>query len=534
MNKERNIIILLSAVIAAILGYKISDLGSSSVQNLDEPDKRISISEKKVSKFITPQKKKFNGQPQPELDFPEQIENKILKGEKILHFKSKEEMEAFLARARENGLKIISKIDDLNLVKVRFTRGKDANDFLARFHEIALISDNDPVSIPEPLLQGSATGFRSHPLNFLGITDNSDWGQGITVAVIDTGVASHPALKGNVKHIDLINDGTEITSFHGTAVASLIAGDSSIVKGISPAADLLSIRALDSNGAGDAFTVALAIREAVNNGAQVINLSLGSQSDNAALRDAVLFAQSKGVILVAAVGNEGAGQVSFPAHYPGVIGVAANDANEGYLTFSNRGPQVDLSAPGIEITAAGVNDDVVLFTGTSASAPLVAGTVAHMLEENPDLEYRDIIDSLQNTANEAGPPGGDVFFGEGILNVGRMETNNAGENVDAAAAGFYLEETFDGKALNLFAIGENRGTQDIDTVQMTISYPGFEQTFTFNNIESSQTFFETLKIDLNSPVITQEQQIVLEVKTLNGEKEVDNNIKGVKIRLNTQ
>lgn len=533
MNKERNIIILLCALIAGILGYKLTDIDSDSLHSSQNSENRLSVNSDTKSNFISPRKEKFKGQPQEELGFTERIDNEILKGEKILHFKSKEEMEAFLRRARENGLKIIKKIDGLNLVKVRFTRGKSANDFLARFHEIALISDNDPVAIPDPLLQGNAAGFRSNPLKFLGITDNTGWGAGVKVAVIDTGIAAHPSLKGNVEHIDLINDGTAVTSFHGTAVASLIAGDSNIVKGISPAADLLDIRALNSDGSGDAFTVAEAIYTAVNNGAQVINLSLGSSSDNAALRDAVLYAQRKGVILVAAVGNEGAGQVSYPANYPGVIGVSSNDANEGYLTFSNRGPQVDLAAPGIELTAAGVENDTVLFTGTSASAPLVAGTVARMLEQNPDLSYNEVVNSLQNTANEAGPPGEDVYFGEGILNVGRLETNTAQETIDAAAAGFYLEETGNGDALKLFVIGENRGTESMDKVEMTVTYPGFEKTYIFKNIESSQTFYETLTLSLNSPVILEQQQIVIQVKGVDGDSKSDNDAKGVKIRLNT-
>ena len=534
MKKDRNIIIFICCLIAAILGYKFSNLDFLNFNGQESAENRIKIEAVKDSGFISPSKKKFAGVPQKEFyenDVPVQ---KILKGEQILHFNSKEEMEAFLRRAREAGMKIVKKIDGLNLVKVRFTRNKDMNDFLARFHEIALISNNDPLAIPDPLLQGSGAGFRSHPLEFLGIEDNTGWGKGIKVAVIDTGVASHPSLRGQVEHIDLIGDGSEITSFHGTAVASLIAGDSSLIRGISPEASILDIRALNSDGSGDAFTVAEGIYQAVQNGAQVINLSLGSPSDNPALREAVLYAQRHGVVLVAAVGNEGAGQVSYPANYPGVIGVSANDANEGYLTFSNRGPNVDLSAPGIELTAAGVNNDTVLFTGTSASAPLVAGTVAHMLEQYPDMTYNEIVENLQNTANEAGPPGEDVYFGDGILNVGRLETNNSQEVVDAAASGFYLEESTNGQDLKLYAIGENRGTELVDYVEMNVSYPGFEQTYYFKNIESSQTFYETLTIPLNSAVITEGQQIVLQVKGVKDDKVVNNDVKGVRIRLNNE
>lgn len=534
MKKERNIIILICCLIAGILGYKFSDLNFTGGSSEDDAKNRIKVPVSNESGFITPLKKKFAGLPQDEFFDNTGSVQEILKGEKILHFKSKEEMEAFLRRAREAGMTVIKKIDGLNIVKVRFTRNKDMNDFLARFHEISYISNNDPMAIPDPLLQGGGAGFRSHPLKFLGIEDNTGWGKGVKVAVIDTGVASHPALKGQVEHIDLIGDGSAITSFHGTAVASLIAGDSGLIKGISPEASILDIRALNADGSGDAFTVAEGIYEAVKNGAKVINLSLGTPSDNAALREAVLYAQRNGVILVAAVGNEGAGQVSYPANYPGVIGVSANDANEGYLTFSNRGQNVDLAAPGIELTAAGVNNDTVLFTGTSASAPLVAGTVAHMLEQYPDMTYEEVVSNLQNSANEAGPPGEDVYFGEGILNVGRLEANSSQQVVDAAASGFYLEETGNPQELKLYAIGENRGTEPVDYVEMNISYPGFEKTYIFKNIESSQTFYETLTLDMNSTLIKEEQQIILQVKGVKGDKVVNNDVKGVRIRLNNE
>ena len=535
MSKDRNIIIIICAVLAASIGYKFADFNFAP-STAESPDqKRLSAQSARETPVIYPTRKKASGSEEEYAanEIKDGIQE-ILKGDKILHFKSKEEMEAFLKRAQENGLKIIKKIDGLNIVRVRFSKTKDKNDFLARFHEIALISNNDPVSIPDPLINNGAAGFRSHPLNFLGISNNEGWGKGVTVAVIDSGIVPHPSLKGNITHIDLIGDGTPIGSFHGTAVASLIAGDSNLIKGISPGADLIGIRALNSDGSGDAFTVAEGIYQAVQNGAQVINLSLGSPYDNAALREAVLYAQRHGVILVAAVGNEGSGQVSYPANYAGVIGVSANDANENYLTFSNRGSNVDLSAPGIELTAAGLNDETVLFTGTSASAPLVAGTVAHMLEQNPGMTYNEVITALQMNANEAGPPGQDVYFGDGILNVGRLESNSQTTVVDTAASGFYLEEVPNSENVKLYAIGENRGTEPVDYVEMTITYPGFEKTYTFKNIDSSQSFYETLTLNLNSKVIKEGQEIIMHVKGVKGDKIVQNDAKGVRIRINEE
>lgn len=531
MKRDKTVLIAILVVITAIVGSKMT--WDSSFTN-DPTPKRIKVKSKKISVKPTGYTKKIT-EAAPKYVLEEvQPKKKILLGERMLHFNNKEEMDAFLKNAQANGLKITRIIPALNMIRVRFTKRISRNEFLARFGEVSVISENSPIGVPEPILSGGSIGFRSHPLNFLGITDNADWGKGVTVAVIDSGVVKHPALKGNISHFDLINDGSVITSNHGTSVASLITGDSALIKGVAPAANLIDIRALNNDGSGDAFTVAEGIVLAVDNGAQVINLSLGSPSDNPALRQAVLYAQSKGVILVAAVGNEGAGRVSYPASYPGVIGVGSNDADENYLSFSNRGSEVDISAPGIELTAAGVNDDVILFTGTSASSPLVAATIAFELAQYPDLSQDEIISRLLNSANDNGPPGEDNLFGDGILNVGRLEANSEVESHDAAAAGFHLEQLANSDKLKLFFSGENRGTEVLTQVEMTLSYPGFEQTYTFKDIASSQTFFDTVTVDLNSPVIQEGQEILLTIKSVNDEADFKNNVKSVKIRLNKQ
>lgn len=272
---------------------------------------------------------------------------------------------------------------------------------------------------------------------------------------------------------------------------------------------------------------------AVDNGAQIINLSLGSQQDNPVLREAILYAQRKGSLIVAAVGNDGSDRVSYPAAYPGVIGVGANDANENYLSFSNRGNSVSLVAPGMELAAAGLNNSVIYFTGTSAAAPLVSGSLAHLLTAYPDMTPSQLVSALQNNANDAGLPGEDRYFGHGILNVGRLTTNLSQPTIDSAMSGFYLDQAAGSNSLKLFISGENRGNTLIPKVEMRVEYPGFSRTWYFHNIQSSQSFYETLTLSKMSEVIANQQEISVTIRQLNGETNTLNNSKSIKIRLNS-
>lgn len=520
-------------ILAAVCGYILNKNGSAPTEVVEKnaPNRIKTKTHKKrysLKLSPTPQEKEYS-LTILENNNKEKDELTELHGEHLLTFKSREEMEAFLRKSAKYGIKVRARINVLNSLKVYFPSKESASDFRSSFPEVDLIGDNPAVQIPEPLLQTQAAGLRASPLDFLGVKDNSGWGKGVTVAVIDTGIMDHNSLKGKITHIDLINDDSEISAAHGTSVASLIAGDSKLIKGISPEVNLLDIRALNNEGQGDVFTIAQAIVTATDSGAQVINLSLGSFSDSAVLKNAVQYAQNSGVVLVAAVGNDGQGQVSFPARYPGVIGVGAVDANENYLGFSNRGEQVDVMAPGMEVFAAGTDNSATLFTGTSASSPIVAATLAYQISQNPDMSTDEIINQLYNGANEAGEPGDDPLYGTGILNIGRMEENSNANTSDAAAAGFFLKELPETDQVELSFSGENRGNSSIGKVELVLSYPGFNQSYSFENVQESQSFFESIVLDKNSPVIKNGQEILLQVK-YNDDNNSKNDSKGVRIQ----
>ncbi|MBX3015911.1 MAG: S8 family peptidase [Caldilineaceae bacterium] len=214
-------------------------------------------------------------------------------------------------------------------------------------------------------------------------------GQGITIAVLDTGVdLDHPVLAARLlPGWDIISDdalpddeGFGLGWGHGTHVTGILAQ-------VAPQSQILPVRVLDSNGRGNTFTLAYAIEWAVKQGADVINLSLGTPFDSFILRDTIQQATAQGVIVVAAAGNMNTDQPQFPASYPAVIAVTAVDGNNQKAAFANYGAGwVDLAAPGVGIISTMVGplgSGYATWSGTSMSAPFVSGTAARIRQALP-------------------------------------------------------------------------------------------------------------------------------------------------------
>ncbi len=156
---------------------------------------------------------------------------------------------------------------------------------------------------------------------------------------------------------------------HGTLCAGIIAVTA-------PGAMIMPLRAFDSNGSSDIFMLTKAIRYAVNNGAQVVNMSFGTLTDSPSLRNAIDYAKSKNVILVASAGNNNTSVVQYPAAYAGVMSVSATNVFDVKGSFSNYGSFVAVDAPGVNIISAYPGGLYSVVSGTSFSAPMVAGTAA--------------------------------------------------------------------------------------------------------------------------------------------------------------
>ncbi len=204
---------------------------------------------------------------------------------------------------------------------------------------------------------------------------------------------------------------------HGTAIAGIIAARGTM-RGIAPAATLLSVRAFPSDrGKQPQMTTTLVLLKAIDwsiaNGARVLNLSLAGPRDPL-MEKAVAAAAAKGVIMVAAAGNNGdKAPPAYPAAYQDVIAVTAIDARDQLYTRANHGRYIAIAAPGVDILAPARGKGHDLQSGTSFAAAHVSGILALMLERQPDLTIEAARRALIETAIDLGEPGQDASFGAG-------------------------------------------------------------------------------------------------------------------------
>ena len=344
--------------------------------------------------------------------------------EALLTFRSAEAMAAFRARAAALGLEVLGYDHKLRMVRVRFKTPAGLNsDLAAHAADYAYIGPNLITRIPNlpaPAPQtdtanaGGSAPFRTQMLNAIGaVGDRSGWGQGVTVAVVDSGITNHPALAGvQVTHYDLVNDGSAFNG-HGTAMASLIAGNDPNAGGVAQAARLIDMRVADASGNSNTALVSAGIMQATDLGARVINVSLGATGDSPVLDDAVSYALSHNVVLVAAAGNEQLDALSMPAGLPGVLSVGAVDATGTQAYFSNSGNGLTLAAPGVGIISAYSGDNLVIGSGTSQATAITSGVVAYLLGRG--YYAPNIIPLLTRTALPLSAPS--TAVGAGMLQL---------------------------------------------------------------------------------------------------------------------
>ena len=276
-------------------------------------------------------------------------------------------------------------------------------------------------------------------------------GEGVVVAVLDTGVDyNHDDLKNNIWtndgeiagngidddgngyiddfygwNFDGNNNNTIDVDGHGTHVSGTIAGENNGfgVTGIAYDSQIMPVKVLDDTGSGTNTAVAEGIYYAVDNGADVINLSLGGSLPSSEVSEAVKYASDQGVTVVMAAGNSGGQTPLYPARYANQYGIAvgAIDENEDMASFSNRAGTQELTyvtAPGVDIYSTLPDNRYESYSGTSMATPHVAGVVALMLSANPNLDSNSIRQILEETSgggdDEEIPlfPGfGDIFPG---------------------------------------------------------------------------------------------------------------------------
>ena len=371
----------------------------------------------------------------------EQTENrKIIVWKKGVENKVKEEI---IAGSRVLKHKDLSILD----ASVVFLPDKTTEKFLKNHPDILRVDDD--VIVEALALKDSAreSGSKNNKVGQLAqvlpwgidrIDAEKLWSSNITpdkirVAVIDTGISNtHPDLTPNVKggyNAISSRKSWNDDNGHGSHVAGIIAALNNSIGtvGVGPNIDLYAVKVLDRNGSGRLSDVIEGIQWAVVKNVQVINMSLGTASDIQSFHDAVIAAESAGVVVVAAAGNSvGSDAVIFPAAYPEVIAVSATDVNDNLASWSSRGPEVDLAAPGVSVYSTYKGAGYATLSGTSMAAPHVAGSAAWVLatpvgsydaNSNGKWDPSEVQQKLQDRSVDLGTPGFDNLFGWGLVNA---------------------------------------------------------------------------------------------------------------------
>ncbi|MDH7517262.1 MAG: S8 family peptidase [Candidatus Thermoplasmatota archaeon] len=247
----------------------------------------------------------------------------------------------------------------------------------------------------------------------------------VKIAIVDTGIDyNHEDISGNYVSggYDWVNNDNDPMddNDHGTHCAGIAAAVMNNNKGIAGVAQVkvMAEKVLSAGGSGSSSNVASGITHAADNGADIISMSLGSNSPSSVIQDACDYAyNTKGVVVVAAAGNDGQSHVSYPAAYPTVIAVGAIDTSDNRCSFSNYGEDLELMAPGYRVVSSIPGNEYKFFTGTSMACPHVAGVAALAKSLYPSQNNVWIRQKLRDTAEDLGQTGWDQYFGYGLVDA---------------------------------------------------------------------------------------------------------------------
>ncbi len=348
----------------------------------------------------------------------------------------------------------------------------------------------------------------------------------VTIAIIDTGVDyTHPELSPNVvAGYNFVSNNTNYydDNGHGThvsGIAAAVGNNGSGIAGVAWNVKIMPLKVLDASGSGYDSDVARAIRYAADRNVGVISMSLGGGGYSQTLQDAINYAYGKGVVIVAAAGNDGTNLISYPAAMDHVISVAALDSSDNLASFSNYGQGLDISAPGVAIYST-VPGGYKTYSGTSMATPVVSGTAALVRGRHPDRGPNDIAQMLFNSADDLGSPGYDTRYGYGKVNVyGALDGSPAASpgttpttpppDVSGGADKWYLAEGYTGPGFDTYVLVQNPNSATATFQGKFVAQDG--RVVTHYYVLEGQT---RMTLDLNQ--ILPDAQVSTSVTTTNG------------------
>ncbi|MEM7791909.1 MAG: S8 family serine peptidase [Verrucomicrobiota bacterium] len=457
-----------------------------------------------------------------------------IRDEMVIHFRDRADYLKYLGALAGAGYQPIGQIDELLAVRISTDslRVVDPSLFESeRSFSYLLERPPAPVEIaPEAFASLQAYGQSARSI-VGGLVDGGD-GTGVLVGILDSGIVPHAQFDDTyIVNIDLVGGGVGGPGAqHGTSVASIISGS----EGIAPEAELFVVRVLDDEGIGTSYDVAQGIIQAVDMGVDVLNMSLGVYQDVQILRDAVSYANQQGVILVAAAGNDAYTQLPFPAAYPSVISVTAVDARGQQALFPNQSESINFAAPGVGIITANEEGGTIPFSGTSAAAPFVSGTLAAMLSADTNMSSQQAVELLQRHLNEAGSSGPDPVYGGGLVDWDRLRERGQPGLLDVAVADIHLaSDATPGTMMPIEVTVQNRGTSWLASADLEVMLGEDEpMAFTVGSLSPGQ--ITSRKVFTQVPSLGSDETLQIGARVLPPEIESDirlqNNLKVVTYR----
>jgi thermitase len=329
-----------------------------------------------------------------------------------------------------HGAAIIDAIPQLRVVRVRIPKGSDEGRVAAAYQRNPHVQYAEPDYIASVLNTPNDPYFTGgYQWNMAKVQASSAWdvttgSASVAVAILDTGVdLSHPDLQGKVVASVNFSDSSTVNDLngHGTHLAGIVGAatnNSQGVAGLGYNTTVMNVKVMGDNGTGGYSWVAQGVVWAADHGAKVINMSLGAEFGSSTLEDAINYAWGKGVVVVAAAGNNASSTPFYPAAYPNVIAVASTDYNDHLVSSSDYGDWVDVAAPGASIWSTLPNDRYDSRSGTSMASPHVAGLAGlvftQVVDSNADGRLNDEVRScIEQNADNIGVAG----IGSGRINA---------------------------------------------------------------------------------------------------------------------
>ncbi len=422
---------------------------------------------------------------------------------------------------------------------------KENVDIVKSFNNIPAVSISTTASIADSLRKSADVKTLTNSNSYVVQAQQVPWGFGplkapiepnsfhtgknVKVAIIDTGIDSkHPDLKvaGGVCVLDVQCKGNyqdDSYDGHGSHVAGIIAAQNNSIGsiGIAPGASLYAIKALDSNGDGTTTTILSGIDWAIQNKMDIINLSLIAEDDDPVLREMVNKAYERGILVVAAAGNNGFKDpnkdiVQYPGKYDSVIAVGGVDSSLKRMVSSATGTELEVVAPGEEIYSTvpktgdfedGNVDGYTKLSGTSMAAPYVAGVLALLKEEYPNESNVELRKRLDDGAKDLGTVGKDWSFGYGLVQVPAFDTplptGNQIKLSQIAKGSVQFDLT---RSSDITAIYVKRSDQadvyEVNDSKWTDYLPAGKYTYFFKVVDKNGNhFYKKLAVDMAEPII---------------------------------